>query len=533
MAASTWSPPGRRERRVWLSDEKGKFAPQGPPIAEKVFALVDLTPDGRLDLLALSDAGQPVQRVNRGRKNYHWQVVRAHGVDRHREQVSADNRINSFGIGGDIEIRAGLVVQKQPITSPVVHFGLGEQPRAAVIRVQWPNGAFQAEFDKPADATIGVVQRLTGSCPFLFTWNGRCMQFVADFMWGTPLGMYVNAQAKGGFAQTEERVKIGGDQLVPRDGLYDLRVTADLWETHFFDHLSLIVVDHPVDTEVFVDERFALSPVPRAVRVMTPPRPVAHAWDDNGQDVTEIVRAVDGRYLDTFGRGQFQGVTRDHYVEVDLGDDAPTAGPVWLLASGWIHPTDSSLNVAIEQGSHDRPRGLVLEVPDGHGGWTTARDDLGFPAGKNKTILIRLDGLAGHPGVTRRFRLRTNMEIFWDALRYAAGLDESRARQQRLAPDTAELRSPRHLAHHPGRPQFPGTAALRHSGQPEAILARPDRLLHPLRRRARVAGEGRRSLRDHERWRRAGPDIPRPDLRPRAGSATSSGSRTAGPRTAT
>ena len=156
--------------------------------------------------------------------------------------------------------------------------------------------------------------------------------------------------------------------------------------------------------------------------------------------MTEIVRAVDGRYLDTFGRGLFQGVTRDHYVEVDLGDDAPTEGPVWLLASGWIHPTDSSLNVAIEQGSHDRPRALVLEVPDGHGGWKTARDDIGFPAGKNKTILIRLDGLAGHPGVARRFRLRTNMEIYWDALRYATGLDESRARQQRLAPDTAELR---------------------------------------------------------------------------------------------
>jgi tetratricopeptide (TPR) repeat protein len=426
--------------QVWLSDEHGKFAPQGDPLAETVFAILDLNQDHRLDLLALSDGGQAVQRVNRGKKNYHWQVIRTHTPDRRKVDVKPDQRVNSFGIGSDIEIRSGLLVQKQPIAAPVVHFGLGEQPSTAVARFQWTNGTTQAEFDLPGDQAVSVEQRLTGSCPFLFTDDGHDMQFVADFMWGTPLGMYINAQAKGGFAQTEERVKIRGDQLVPRDGSYDVRVTADLWETHFFDHLSLIVVDHPADTEVFVDERFSIKPSPPAVHVTAPPRPIARALDDRGQDVTDIVRVIDGRYLDTFGRGKFQGVTRDHYVEADLGDDAPTEGPVWLLASGWIHPTDSSLNVAIEQGNHDRPRSLVLEVPDGHGGWKTGRDDIGFPAGKNKTILIRLDGIAGNPGVARRFRLRTNMEIYWDALRYARGLDAGLARQQRLDPEVADLR---------------------------------------------------------------------------------------------
>jgi hypothetical protein len=425
---------------ISLSREPGIFIGPGPAAPPRVAAAVDFGKTGRLDLLALSDAGQPIRLVNKGTKDYRWQVIRPHAVDRRREQVSADNRINSFGIGGEVEIRSGLVVQKQPIAGPVVHFGLGEQPRTAVARIVWPNGSVQAEFDQAPDQPISVLQRLTGSCPFLFTWDGHAMQFVADFMWGTPLGMYVNAQAKGGFLQTEERVKIRGDQLVPRDGRYEIRVTADLWETHFFDHLSLIVMDHPGDTDVFVDERFALAPEKPEVRVMTSPRPVARALDDCGSDVTDIVRAIDGKYLDTFGRGLFQGVTRDHFVEVDLGDDAPVQGPVWLLASGWIHPTDSSLNVAIEQGSHDRPRPLTLEVPDGQGGWKTVRDDIGFPAGKNKTILIRLDGLAGSTAVARRFRLRTNMEIYWDALRYAVGLDEDRAQQQRLSPDTAELR---------------------------------------------------------------------------------------------
>jgi hypothetical protein len=433
--------------QVWLSDvtDTGevKFAPQGSPLAERVFAAVELTQPGRLDLLAVSGAGQPVKRSNRGKKDYHWQDIRPSARNRREEDVPVSGRVNSFGIGSEVEVRSGLVVQKQLVGAPVVHFGLGEQPRVAVARFLWTNGGAQAEFEdkvgKP-DQSVSVLQRLYGSCPFLFTDDGRGMQFVTDFMWSTPLGMYVNGHAGAGFAQTEEWVKIRGDQLVPRDGRYHVRATADLWETHFFDHLSLIVVDHPADTDIWADERFALAPTAPSLHVTAPPRPVARAWDDQGRDVTEVVRAVDGKYLDSFGRGRFQGVTRDHWVEVDLGDDAPAEGPVWLLASGWIRPTDSSLNVAIEQGAHDRPRPLVLEVPDGHEGWKVARDDIGFPAGKNKTILIRLDGLGGNPGVARRFRLRTNMEIYWDALRYAKGLGASAARQQRLAPEVAELR---------------------------------------------------------------------------------------------
>ncbi|HEX5268961.1 MAG TPA: VCBS repeat-containing protein [Gemmataceae bacterium] len=426
--------------RVWLSDEKGNLSPHGDALPERVFAAAGLSQPGRLDLLALSEAGQPVRRANRGTKDYHWQVIRPHAPDRRKVDVRPDERVNSFCVGSDVEIRSGLLVQKQPVRAPVVHFGLGGQERTSVARFTWTNGTAQVEFDVPGNDSTSVLQRLFSSCPFLFTWDGGTMQFVTDFMWSTPLGMYINAQANGGFAQTEEWVKIRGDQLVSRDGRYEVRVTADLWEAHFFDRLALIVVDHPADTEVFADERFALVPQKPALHVTAPPRPVARALDDHGNDVTEIVRAADGRYLDTFDGGHFQGVARDHSVEVDLGDDAPAEGPVWLLASGWIRPTDSSLNVAIEQGSHDRPRPLVLEIPDGKGGWKTARDDIGFPAGKNKTILIRLDGLAGNPRVARRLRLRTNMEIYWDALRYTVGLDEGRARQQTLAAETAELR---------------------------------------------------------------------------------------------
>jgi hypothetical protein len=143
--------------------------------------------------------------------------------------------------------------------------------------------------------------------------------------------------------------------------------------------------------------------------------------------------------LDRAGRGPFQGITHDHWVEIHLGDDAPRTGPVYLIANGFIHPTDSSINFAITKGAHDKPRGLTLEIPDGKGGWKVGRDALGFPAGKNKNVVIRLDGIEG-PGVSRHFRLRTNMEIYWDALSWARGLDASVCQVRTLQPEEAELR---------------------------------------------------------------------------------------------
>src|SRR5206468_11020215 len=138
-------------------------------------------------------------------------------------------------------------------------------------------------------------------------------------------------------------------------------------------------------------------------------RPVARAWDDHGRDVTGLVSSRDGRYLATFERGEYQGIAKDHFVEIDIGE-----GSRWLVANGWIYPTDSSINVAIGQ-QHLQPHGLSLEAQDDNGQWKVVTPDLGFPAGKNKTILVDLRP-AGH---ARRIRLRTNLEIYWDSLAIA------------------------------------------------------------------------------------------------------------------
>jgi Flp pilus assembly protein TadD len=418
---------------VWLSDEHGDFKTK-VTAPDRIFDVADVNTDGRLDLLGLSKEGQPLQALNSGSKSYHWQLVRPRAAN-----AVGDQRINPFGIGGEMEIRSGLLVQKQSITGPLLHFGLGEQTSADVIRIVWPNGTVRAEFEVKADQAVLAEQRLKASCPFLFAYNGKEMEFVKDAVpWGSAIGLRINTIGSAKIAATGEWYKIRRDQLVPRDGYYDIRVTAELWEVYYYDYIALMPVDHPAGTEIFVDERFVVPPAKLGFTTVATPQKIKRAVDDNGRDVTEILAARDGKALDTFGRGQYQGVTRDHYLEIELGDDAPQSGPLYLIAHGSIHDTESSINVAITQGNRWRAQGMSLEVPDGHGGWTTAQSNLGFPAGRKKTVLFDLKDIF-RPGTPRRVRIRTNLEIYWDHIEWAQGLPDAPLKMVRLAPSTADL----------------------------------------------------------------------------------------------
>ncbi|HZB25341.1 MAG TPA: FG-GAP-like repeat-containing protein [Vicinamibacterales bacterium] len=424
----------RAATRVLLAGADGTLRPiESGALPGGVTTAADLDADGRLELVGRTDDGARVVRV-KGEKTYRWQAIRPRAMT-----ATGDQRINSFGVGGEVEVRTGLHAQKQTIAAPVVHFGLGEAAVAEVARITWPNGILQSEFDLAADTSIGATQRLKGSCPWLFAWNGREMTFVTDFIWRSPLGLRINAQATADVQMTEDWVRIRGDQLKPRDGEYDVRITAELWETHFFDLVSLLVVDHPQGTDVFVDERFAVPPPRLGVVATSPVQPFLRAEDDQGRDAAEAVRARDDRHLDFAGRGRYQGVTRDHHIELELPENAPRSGPLWLVGHGWIHPTDSSINVALGQGAHARPTGLTLHVADRAGRFKPARTGLGFPAGKDKTVLIDLAGLFPPTG-PRKLRLSTNLEIFWDRLGWAVGRPNVPIEPRRLDLKTADLR---------------------------------------------------------------------------------------------
>ncbi len=269
------------ETQVLLGDDKGELMPLDAPVAGVDVNLDAQATKGRLDLIGLDRRGQAVRLVNTGSKDYAWQEVRL------RAAATGDKRNNTYGIGSEIGLRAGLLYETQRVQGPVTHFGLGEYKRADSIHILWPNGSAQGEFELKANQLAEAPERLKGSCPWLFADDGTGMKFVTDFIWRSPLGLQINAQDTAGVVQTRDWVKIRGDQLQARKGYYNLSITADLWETHFFDEVKLMTVDHPVGTDVFVDERFAIPPPPLALNAMAPPRPVARAADDRGHDVTD------------------------------------------------------------------------------------------------------------------------------------------------------------------------------------------------------------------------------------------------------
>ena len=419
---------GVGQTRVWLADGSHQLQPLAVAPAGDVFSVADLDGDGMLDLVGVV-GGRATRWRGKGTAGYHWKVIRPRA-----QQNAGDQRINAFGVGGDIQVRSGLLVQTQVLTGAPLHFGLGSHTAIDVARIVWPNGVAQAEFRGGVDDAIVAEQRLKGSCPWVFAWDGSRMGFVTDFLWRSPLGLRINAQDTAGVTQTEDWVRIAGEQLVPRNGAYDVRITAELWETHFFDHVSLLVVDHPADTDVFVDERFSPAHPPSlSVNVMGAVTPVARAWDENGTDVTDLVARRDGRYLATLERGAYQGIAKEHFVEFEVAEVRLKPGTT-LVANGWIYPTDSSINVAIGQGGHVAPSGVALEARVA-GQWTTVNPDLGFPAGKNKTMLVDFSRV---PAGADRLRLRTNLEIYWDMLGVSTR-SGAQVQTKRLAPSNAEL----------------------------------------------------------------------------------------------
>ncbi len=433
---------GKNESEIWLSEGPGKFVKEAIVAPLSVTSIADLNGDGLLDLVGTKD-GKPVQSLASGKEKYHSITVSLKA----KSPTLPFDRINTFCLGGSFEVRAGLLYQKMPVTGPQMHLGLGTYEVPDAVRMNWPNGRSQSKFagDKDIIANTPLVadQALGGSCPFLFTWNGKEFVFVTDCIWRSPLGLKINAQDTAGATQTEDWVKVRGDQLAPKNGFYELSITAELNETHYFDHLSLVTVDHPENTEIFVDERFNPTQGPLLKVIPTgPTQPFSQVLGFKGQDVSDVVAERDTRYLDDFGRGKYQGIAGDHWVELALPESAPKGKPLYLVAHGWLHPTNTSLNVAMSQDkSQGPPQGLSLWTPDSKskGGWAKKRDALGFPAGKLKTIVLRLDDVFA-PGAPRRLRLRTNLEVFWDQLQWAEARPDNLLKTQRLSATEATLR---------------------------------------------------------------------------------------------
>ncbi len=398
---------------------------EGLPDGAAALAAADLDGDGDLDLAAAGPSG--VYRLdNEGGNVNHWLTVRLRGL------TQGNSKNNVLGLGTVVEVRSGRAYQFREAAGDV-HLGLGSIARPELLRVVWNNGVPQNRLQPEADQWVVEEQILKGSCPFLYAWDGERVRFVTDLLWGAPAGLPV---AEGVWASADPSELVRVDGAAPRDGVYDLRVTEELWEAAYLDHLRLWVVDHPAEVEVASNLRVLPGrALPEAVLGARAVRPVAGAWDAAGREVTDRVQRRDEDYADGWRRGAYQGLAAEPWeFTFDLGE-APAA-PVRLLLDGWIFPADASLNLAVAQGGRQRVA-TRLEV-ETDAGWQPLLPEMGFPAGKTKTMVVDTPAL---PPGARRLRVVSDLWLSWDRLAWSTAPADGEPRLvARLLPAESRLR---------------------------------------------------------------------------------------------
>ncbi len=407
----------------------------------------DYDNDGATDLLITQNHGPAVllRNVfleNQGGNQNHWLRLSLKGL--------ADNK---SAIGTKVEVFAGGNRQKFEIygsngylgqNSPYLTVGLGDSKQADIVRTLWPTGVLQDEINVAGDRQqeFTEIDRRGSSCPTLFVWNGERYQFVADMLGAGVVGHWIGPGQRD-VPRPVEWIKVDREMIrekvespdetveshfsqkwrevghpISNSSRGDIqrtlsfRLMEPLEEAVYLDQVRLLAVDHPKDVDVYPNEYFASSPPYPEFKVVVSKDagPPAGAWDEHGHDVLPNLLAH--HYFGDFELTQFLGFAKPHSLTLDLGE-AYNGGPLWLLMHGEVEYFSANSMYAASQAGVQAIAPYV-EALGTDGRWVRVIDDMGFPAGGPRTMTADLTGKL--PPGTRKIRITTNLQIYWDSI---------------------------------------------------------------------------------------------------------------------
>lgn len=405
----------------------------------------DYDNDGAVDLLVTQNHGPAVLLKNEGGNQNHWLRLALKGL--------ADNK---SAIGTKVEVFSGGNRQKFEIygsngylgqNSLYLTVGLGSATTADVVRMLWPTGVLQDEINIEGDKqqNITEIDRRGSSCPTLFAWNGKRYQFVADMLGAGVVGHWVGPGQRD-IPRPVEWIKIDRDMIQEKESqnsdpvatgnvatktaqpqpttidrqpttTLSFRFMEPLEEAVYLDQVRLLAVDHPKNLDVFPNEYFASNPPYPEFKVVVSQaaKPPAGAWDEHGHNLLPDLLAH--HYFGDFVLTQFQGFAKTHSLTLDL-DEPYRGGAFWLLMHGEVeYFSANSMYAASKAGVQaiaPYVEAWVGEGSEANGKWQRVIDDMGFPAGGPRTMTADLSGKL--PKGTRRIRITTNLQIYWDSI---------------------------------------------------------------------------------------------------------------------
>jgi Flp pilus assembly protein TadD len=390
----------------------------------------DFDNDGDTDLVGSTPTGLKFWRNDGGNAN---------------KQVKlklTGTRSNAGGLGARAEVISGNWRTIRTLWQSPLEIGVGRQSRLDTVKIRW----FDTEttlVDVPVQSTALACTELivpTGSCPYLYAWDGQKFRFVTDMLGASPLGLPLN-KSRYIEADAEEYLALGDEKhFPPRNGAFEVRVTEELREMLYLDTAKLVAVDHAEGTRVCTTGKLrpgAPFP-PHELWTLRPVATIKSAMRSDGLDVTRELSLADGKMVSPvkLREPQLRGLAEPYSVAMDFGE-LPVERPLVLLLTGWLRFGGGMANVAASLDEKLPFPFPVLEAESPDGSWSKVDADAGAPAGKIKTILVDLAGKL--PKGTRRLRLTTAFEIHWDEAAIYEHEKVAKARRSTISPKQTDL----------------------------------------------------------------------------------------------
>ena len=245
----------------------------------------DFDQDGDTDLILAIPGGLQFWRNDGGNAN------------RQLKLRLVGNRSNASGLGVRVELVAGNWRSIRTLNRLPLEIGVGRHDQIDLLKVRWFDLATTLTEVAVSTQSLDLVELTlpTGSCPYLFAWDGKRFNFVTDILGAAPLGLPVS-ETRYVEADPEEFLALGDEQQFPaKDGRFELRITEELREVLYLDNARLVVVDHPAGTSVEPTSKLRVGKPfpPHELWTLRPLAPIAQATRSDGLDVTKALARTD------------------------------------------------------------------------------------------------------------------------------------------------------------------------------------------------------------------------------------------------